>query len=242
MKDGNKKLVLTGMKDGIPIGLGYFAVAFSLGIAASNAGMNALQGFVMSFFTIASAGEYAGISAVASNATYVEMAVLILVANARYLLMSTALSQKLSPKLPLSHRIGIGFGITDEIFGINIAQPYPLNPIYTYGAYVTTIPLWAFGTSAGIVAGNILPDTLVYALSASIFGMFLAIVVPPSKKDRRIFIVVLASFAISCLVYFTPLRQMLSESIRIIVLTLIISAAAAIIFPREDEAEKEENQ
>lgn len=237
--DGNKKLVLSGMKDGIPIGLGYFAVAFSLGIAASNAGMNAIQGFVMSFFTIASAGEYAGISAVASNATYIEMAVLILVANARYLLMSTALSQRLSPKLSLANRIGVGFGITDEIFGINIAQPYPLNPIYTYGAYVTTIPLWAIGTSAGIVAGNILPEAVVYALSASIFGMFLAIVVPPSRKDRKILIVVLVSFALSSLVYFTPLRFMLSESIRIIVLTLIISAAAAIIFPREDEAEKE---
>ena len=150
MKD-NKVAFKKGIQHGIPIALGYFAVAFTLGIAARNAGISALQSLVISATNLSSTGEYVGFTSIAQKISYFEIALLILIANARYLLMSTALSQRLSPKLSLANRIGVGFGITDEIFGINIAQPYPLNPIYTYGAYVTTIPLWAIGTSAGIV-------------------------------------------------------------------------------------------
>lgn len=119
---------LEGMRDGIPVGLGYLAVAFSLGIAARAAGLNALDGFAASLFTIASAGEYAGFRVIASGGTYLEMAVVILVANCRYLLMSCALAQKADEKMKTIHRVGMGFFITDELFGLNIARPGALEP------------------------------------------------------------------------------------------------------------------
>ena len=124
MNETNAQVFRKGMKDAIPIGLGYLAVAFSLGIAARNAGMNAFQGFLMSMLNNASAGEYAGITVIAANSPYVEMAIVTLITNARYLLMSCAMGQRLTPGLSFGHRLLMGFDITDELFGIAIARPW----------------------------------------------------------------------------------------------------------------------
>ena len=173
-----------GMRDGVPIAMGYFAVAFSLGIAGRGAGMSALQGFVMSVLNHASAGEYAGITAMMALAPYWELALTTLITNARYLLMSCALSQRFAPETSLWHRIGVGFGVTDEIFGVTMARPGPVEPLYTYGAMAVSIPSWAVGTAPGIVAGNILPARVVSALSVALYGMFLAIIIPPARKNK----------------------------------------------------------
>lgn len=229
----HKLAFLRGARDGVPIGLGYFAVAFSLGIAARNAGLDALQGFFLSFFGMASAGEYAAITVIAANAPYLEMALVTLITNARYLLMSFALSQRLDPETPLRHRLLIGYSITDELFGIAVAYPKPLDPYYSYGSYLVAIPCWAAGTSLGIVAGNLLPARVVSALSVALFGMFLAIVIPPAKKDKAVRLFVLLSFGAS----FAASRflPMLSGGTRVILLTVILSAIAAARFPIPDE-------
>ena len=223
------------MRDGLPIALGYFAVAFSLGITARNAGITALQGFIMSMLNNASAGEYAAIAAIKENSPYIEMAVLIFITNARYILMSCALSQRLSPDLPWYHRLLIGFDITDEQFGIGIVHPFPLPPEYLYGSYLLTIPGWAGGTAIGIMAGNLLPDIVVTALSAAIYGMFIAVIIPPARKNRTIMVIVIVSFAASGAMSLIPAVAAMSESLRIIILTVVISAAAAIIRPVKDE-------
>ena len=222
------------MRDGLPIGLGYFAVSFSLGITARNAGMTAFQGFLMSLLNNASAGEYAGIAAMIAKAGYLEMALIILVANARYLLMSCALSQKFSPKTPMIHRLLIGFDVTDELFGIAVARMGYLPPVYMYGAFITTIPFWATGTALGIVAGNLLPTLVVNALSVAIYGMFLAVIIPPCRGDRSLTGLVAISFALSWLAERFSTVLHLSSGVKIIVLTVVISAAAALLFPRDE--------
>ena len=227
--------LIHGMRDGIPIGLGYFAVAFSLGIAAANAGMQPHEGFVMSVLTHASAGEYAGIDAILRQASYWSVAMLILIANARYLLMSFALSQRLSPKLSGGHRLLMGFCITDEIFGVSVAYDYPLPPAYMYGAALVAIPSWALGTALGIVAGQLLPTIVVNALSAAIFGMFLAIIIPPCRTNKVILGLVAVSFLFSCGSMLLPWVKAMEESVRVIILTLLLSAAAAILFPIKEE-------
>ena len=157
----NKSVLLHGFKDGIPIGLGYFAVAFSLGIAAKNAGLTPFQAFLTSALCHASAGEYAGFTVIAAAASFLEMATITLIANARYLLMSCAMSQRIDPKMPFFHRLIMSFFITDELFGIAIARPGYLNPWYTYGAVLFASPCWAVGTALGAIAGNLLPFRLV---------------------------------------------------------------------------------
>ena len=232
-----KSYFLQGMHDGLPIALGYFAVAFSLGITARNAGITAIQGFIMSMLNNASAGEYAAIAAIKSHASYIELALLILITNARYILMSCALSQRLSTDLPWYHRLLIGFDITDEQFGIAMVHSAPLPPQYLYGSYLLTIPGWSIGTAVGILAGNLLPAIIVNALSAAIYGMFIAVIVPPARKNPTIMILIMVSFAASGLLSLIPAVASMSESLRIILLTLIISSAAAIIRPVKEEEE-----
>ncbi|MCR5188180.1 MAG: AzlC family ABC transporter permease [Treponema sp.] len=228
------KVFLEGMRDGLPIGLGYFAVAFSLGIVARNAGLTPIQGFIASFFNVASAGEYALFTSMQAKASYLEIALITLVVNARYLLMSTALTQRFDPKTPLIHRFFVGFGVTDEIFGITIARPGYINPIYNYGAIIVAVPLWSIGTSLGIIAGNFLPARVVSALSVALYGMFLAIIVPPAKKNIVIMIAVLVSFATSYACTLIPYIKDLSSGTRTIILTILISTVVALVKPIPD--------
>ena len=236
------KVFFEGMRDGVPIGLGYFAVAFSLGIVARNAGLTPIQGFIASFFCVASAGEYALFTSIQAAASFLEIALITLVVNARYLLMSTALTQRFDSKTSLIHRFLIGFGITDEIFGITIARPGYINPIYNYGAIFVAVPLWSIGTSLGIIAGNFLPARVVSALSVALYGMFLAIIVPPAKKNIVIMISVLVSFAASFACTKLPLVSQLSGGTRTIILTVVISSIVALIKPISDSDETQENE
>lgn len=230
-----KQELLEGMKDGMTIAAGYFAVSFSLGIAAKKAGLSALQGFLASAWNNASAGEYVGFVLIAADASYIELAIMTLITNARYFLMSCALSQKLRPETPIWQRLLLGYDVTDEIFGISIAREGFLNPYYSYGAFIPAIPGWAFGTMFGVIAGNVLPPRLVSALSVALYGMFLAIIIPQSKKDRTVAVLVAVSFAASCLAATLPVISNASDGTRTILLTLVISAAAALLKPVKPE-------
>jgi len=239
----NRLAFRQGLRAGIPIGLGYFAVSFSLGIMARNAGLNWLAGVISSLLCNASAGQYAGYAVIAAFGTLAEMAVLSLVANARYLLMSSAMSQRIHSGISFGHRIFMGLYVTDEIFGVSMARPGYLNPWFTYGCAAVASPLWALGTALGCIAGNILPLRVVSALSVALFGMFLAIIIPPCKKEKKIAIIIVICFALSSAATYLPFISRLSEGIRTIILTVLIAGVAALIFPRPDEeSETEEAQ
>lgn len=234
----SRRVFTEGMRDGVPIALGYFAVSFSLGIAARHAGFTPLQGFLASLFNNASAGEYAAFSLIASGATLAEVAIITLIANARYLLMSCALAQRFAPGTPFFHRLLIGYDVTDELFGITISRPGALNPYYTYGAILLAAPAWAMGTALGIMAGNLLPLRVVSALSVALYGMFLAIIIPPARQNRVVAALVLLSFAVSYACGVLPGIRALSEGTRTILLTVLLSAGAAVLFPIPVEEEE----
>lgn len=234
----NKNELVRGMKDAIPIGLGYFAVAFSLGITGKNVGLKPLECMVTSFLVHASAGEYAGYTMIAANATYIEMAIMIFIANARYLLMSCAMSQKMLPELGFFHRLLVGFGITDELFGISIAREGSLNPNYMYGGMITSIPFWALGSAIGCFSGNVMPTRIVSALSVALFGMFLAIIIPPVREDRIIGVIIVICFTLSYTASKLSVLSSISSGTKTIILTVIISAVFALIKPHEDEEEQ----
>lgn len=224
-----------GILDGMPIGLGYYAVAFSLGIVASNAGLGPGTGFLSSLLTRASAGEYGVYSIIAAGTTFLEVIAVCCIANLRYLLMGAALSQKFAPDTPLWKRIVCSCCITDEIFGISIAYPGPLPMAYPLGATLVAATMWAAGTASGIIAGNILPDILVSALGVALYGMFLAIIIPPCRKDRALGFIVLICFIVSTLCSKMSFISGMSPGVRIVILTIIIAATAAAIKPVSDE-------
>lgn len=234
MKNTNANWFTRGLRDGLPIALGYLAVSFTLGIAAKKAGLTALQAMLASLTNNASAGEFVGFTLIAANASYLEMIVMEFIANARYLLMSCALSQKLSPTLPKIHRFLIGFEVTDEIFGVAVSVPGHLNPFYTYGMIAVAGPGWALGTYLGVLMGNILPANIVSALSVGLFGMFLAVIIPPARKSKIIAGLVAISMAASFLFSKLSVFAGLSSGMRTILLTVIIAGGAAILFPVED--------
>lgn len=223
------------MADAIPICLGYLAVGFSLGIAAGNADFSVAQGFWWSALNLSSSGQYAGIVLTREQASVIELILMILIANARYLLMSCALSQRLDPGMPFYHRFLMGYGITDEIFGLEIALPGYVKPVYAYGAILMAMPGWALGTCMGIFMGDVMPYVLAQALNVAIYGMFLAIIIPPGKKDRRILLFVVLGFIFSLAASCIPAIREVSSGTRILVITIILSMAAAIIFPVPSE-------
>ena len=158
------------------------------------------------------------------------------VANVRYLLMSCALSQKLDPKTPVWKRLLLGYCITDEVFGASIAVEGHVDPIFTYGAMMIAVPGWSLGTLCGVLLGNVLPVGLLSALSVSLYGMFISVFIPEAKRNRIVAALVLISFAASAAFMKLPFFGFLSDGIKIIILTVVISLAAAIIFPvKEDE-------
>ena len=233
-----RTVFMEGVHDGVPIALGYFVVAFTLGILAKTAGLSAWQGFVTSAVNIASAGEYAGFTVIAAQAPYLEIAMLTLVANARYFLMAAALAQRFAPDTPLLHRLAVSFGVTDEVFGITVARGGMVQPYYNYGALAISVPAWSAGTSAGILAGGILPAAAVSALSVALYGMFVWVILPPAKKSRPIAGMVLASFLLSLAATYAPLTSELSGGTRTIILTLLIAGVGAALFPVHEEQEE----
>ena len=212
------------MKDGVPIALGYFAVSFTFGMMAVAGGLRIWQAVLISLTNLTSAGQFAGLDIIFAGGSMWEMAMTQLIINLRYCLMSFSLSQKFRREESGILKYIAAFGITDEIFGISAAQE---GKVSNYGAMCVAIPGWTLGTLAGGISGSLLPDFMLSALSVAIYGMFLAIIIPPSKKSRPVLGVVAASMAVSTVFAVTPVLKQVSSGFMIIITTLLIAGLAA---------------
>lgn len=237
-----KEWFVRGMRAGIPISLGYFAVSIALGIAAKRAGITSLQAALTSLLINASAGEYAGFTLIAAGASYIEVILMEAVANARYLLMSAALSQKLETKTSFLQRLLLGFTVTDEIFGVSVAIDGKISPYFTYGTFIVATCGWTGGTFLGAVLGEVLPVSLVSALGVGLYGMFISVFIPEARKNKIVAALVAISFAASFACSKLPVVSDIPEGIRIIILTVVISLAAALLFPIKEREEVGENE
>ncbi len=239
-----------GVRDGIPIGLGYFSVSFGMGILATTKGFTALAALIMSATNLTSAGQAAGIEIIGealskgggalvfSLLTAGELALAQLVINLRYSLMAVSLSQKLSPRFNMLQRLIASAFITDEIYAVGVTRKGDIEPRYWYG--LATVPYfsWALGTLCGALAGNILPGAVGDALGIALYGMFLAIIVPPAREKRAVCLAVLFSAALSCLLFFLPIFDFLSAGFRVIICAVAAAAVCAAVRPVKEEAER----
>lgn len=228
-----------GIQDGIPIGLGYFAVSFTFGMMAVSGGLTAWQAVLISLTNLTSAGQFAGLGIIVAGGSMWEMALTQLVINLRYCLMSFSLSQKLGKNISTGHRLAVAFGVTDEIFGVSASQEGRLSPWYNYGVMSMAIPGWTLGTLVGAVLGNVLPGFLVSALNVAIYGMFLAVIIPPAKKNKSVLGVVIGAMAISTVFAVVPVLNKVSSGFVIIITTLIVAGLAAHFSPIPEEKEAE---
>ena len=234
-KYDTKKEFQSGLKDGIPIALGYFAVSFSLGISMVNAGMSSLDGAVMSLTNLTSAGEFAGVRIIAVGGTLAELALTQLIINLRYSLMSLSLSQRLDESVSFWKKLLIAFGNTDEIFAVAMNHQKSLTLPYMLGLQSLPIVGWTLGTFLGAVATNLMPERLSIAMNVMLYGMFIAIVVPSAKKSRPVLIVACLAIFFSCLFYYIPFLNGISTGITIIVSTVLAAVIGAIAFPIGDK-------
>ncbi len=232
----HRQTYFRGMQEGIPVALGYFVVSMTIGIAARGAHLTPAQATVMSLTNLTSAGQFASFAVIAAGAPYLEMLVSQAVINLRYCLMSCALSQKVDPKMPFYHRLIMAFGITDEIFGLSISQKGKLDPWYTYGCMSVAIPGWTLGTLLGILSTGILPASLLNAMNMALYGMFIAIFMPAARENKILLPIIFLSMAASAVFHLLPVFDFISSGMKIIILTLAISLAAAVLFPVAEEA------
>ncbi len=230
-----KNTYISGLYDGIPIALGYVSVSFSLGIQAASSGIPVLWMLLISMTNLTSAGEKAGIDIILAGGSLVEMAITQLMINSRYFLMSLSLSQRLTEEFNLPHRLAASFGVTDEIFAVASSKAHSVSPRYMYGLITLPYIGWALGTFLGAAAGNILPEIVTNALGIALYGMFIAIVVPPTKKNPKLLAVVLPAVALSCLIYYLPALDFISDGFSIIISTVSAAIIGALLFPIETE-------
>ncbi|MBM7867762.1 branched-chain amino acid ABC transporter permease [Heliobacterium gestii] len=228
-----------GVRDGIPICLGYFAVSFTFGIMAKNAGLTPFQAVLMSATNITSAGQFAALGLIGASSTYIEMAFTQLVINLRYCLMSCSLSQKINASTDFSHRFLVAFGITDEIFGVSVCKEGKLHPFYNYGLMTSSIPGWTLGTFCGVLSGSLLPERIVSALSIALYAMFIAVIIPPAKGNKILSGIILLSMLVSFLFAKISVLSEISSGFKIILLTLLIAGIAARLFPIQEVANEQ---
>ncbi len=227
-----------GVRDGLPIAIGYFAVAFTFGIASKPFGLDALQAAFMSFTNMTSAGQFAALGIIGSGGSLVEMALTQLIINLRYCLMSCAVSQHLPDGLPYYHRFLMAYVVTDEIFGVSIRQKL-IWPCYIYGMLAVTVPGWTCGTALGVLTGKVLPLRLISALSVALYSMFIAVIVPAAKDSKVLACLIPLAMLVSSAFNLLPVLRDISYGSRIIILTVSLSLAAAYFFPVHEEEEEQ---
>ncbi len=236
MKNGTLQDFKDGCRDAVPICLGYIAVSFAFGIEASKIGMTTFQAAMTSLLNVTSAGQFSALEIIARNGSFVELAILQFIINLRYMLMSCALSQKLSPEVGTLHRLGISYGVTDEIFGLSVLKKGCLYPMYSYGLIVTSVFGWVLGTTMGAFSGQLMPQRLISCLGLAIYGMFIAIIIPDTRTNRAVMAVVLSAMGLSTVFNRLPfLAAHISSGFRIIIITVVVAAAAALVAPKAED-------
>lgn len=240
IKAQKKQDFLQGIRLGIPIFLGYAAVSFVFGLQALQAGLTPFQAALMSAVNLTSAGQFAALELIATSAPLLELVVLQAIINLRYLLMSTVLSQKVEKSATTFQRMKIAYGVTDEIFAVSVLRKEELRPSFSYGIILISALGWVGGTALGALAGQILPDRLISALGIALYGMFLAIIVPRAKRSRKVLAVVLSAVILSTLFTYVPFLSGISSGVRMILITVTVSALAAFFLPPEGDLPKEE--
>ena len=227
-----------GLLHGLPIALGYISVSFAFGIQATSLGLSPLQATLISLTNMTSAGQLAGLQLMAAGAPLMEMALTQLTINLRYALMSLSLSQKLDSTMDTLNRLLLSFGNTDEVFAVASQQPGKIGRAYLYG--LTNGPWlgWTLGTLLGALAGSVLPEAVTNAQGIAIYGMFIAIVLPPFRRQKEVRAVVIIAVALSCLMTLLPALNFISDGFRIILCAIVASALGAWLMPQPEEDEE----
>lgn len=240
MSEYKKQAYQRGFQLGVPIGIGYFSVSFAFGMMAVSSGLSPLLALAISMTNVTSAGQFAGIQVMAAGGTFLEMTLTMLMLNARYFLMSLALSQKVSKHLNRIQRAFMSFCVTDEVFAVASMEKEPITGWYWLGLVTMPYIGWSLGTLSGALISGFLPTSLQDALGIALYGMFIAIIMPAAKHSRAIIGTIGLAVLVSCLLYYTPVFNQISSGFAVIIVTLVSAGMMAYVAPIVEEEGSEE--
>ena len=230
-----KQEFLEGIRDGIPICLGYFSVSMAFGLTAVLSGVPVWAAVVISLTNLTSAGQFAGMNLLAAQGLLVEIGFTTLIINLRYFLMSISVSQKVEVGMTMKERLAVSFGITDEIFAVSMQRTKELTSAYMAGLIILPVVGWTGGTFVGAAATSFMPEALSNALGIALYGMFIAVIVPPAREHKNVLFTVVAAIAASVACTYLPVIKNLSGGWRIILITIAVCLLAAWLFPVEEK-------
>ncbi len=225
-----------GFLHGLPIGLGYLSVSIGFGLLAVSGGLTIGQAVLISMVNLTSAGQLAGTRVMIAGGPLMEIAATQLVINLRYALMSVALSQKMDEDVRLPARLGFAFFVTDEIFAVSAGQPDTLQKPYLAGLTVLPYIGWALGTLIGAALGAVLPAVLRDGMGILLYGMFLAIIVPPARESASIRAAVVLSAALSCALRYVPELNRIGGGFAVVLCAVAASVFCAWRYPVREGA------
>lgn len=224
-----------GLRDGVPICLGYLSVSFAYGMMAVNSGMPIWSTVLISLSNLTSAGQFAGTNLILAGGSFLEIAMTTFIINIRYFLMSLTMSQKVKQEMTMPQRLSISFGITDEIFAVSMQHPRELTASYLAGLIITPVAGWTAGTFLGGVLTSLMPQILSNALNIALYGMFIAIIIPPAREQKAVLFTVVLAIGMSVIFTYVPVLSLLSGGWGIILITIVVSVIAAWLFPMKEE-------
>ena len=235
----NRKEFLEGIRDGLPICMGYFSVSMAFGLTAVMSGIPIGAAVMISLTNLTSAGQFAGMSILGAGGSLLEIGVTTLIINLRYFLMSISLSQKVEQKMSIKERLGVSFGITDEIFAVSMQRDHEVTSAYMAGLIITPVLGWTSGTFVGAAATSFMPEILSNALGIALYGMFIAVIVPPAREQKNVLFAVALAIAASVVCKYIPVIKNLSGGWTIILITMVVCVIAASLFPVEESEEEQ---
>jgi 4-azaleucine resistance transporter AzlC len=223
-----------GLRQGIPIALGYVPVSFTFGLIAVSGGIPVWVAILISLTNLTSAGQFAGTNLIISGEPLLEITLTTFVINIRYLLMSLSLSQRIAPETSLAKKCIMSFGITDETFAVASLERRDISFAYMLGLIFCPYWGWALGTAMGATVSSVLPAEIQNSMGIALYAMFIALIVPSSKKSKATMIIALVAIAISSLFTWAPYLKQVSSGWSIVIATIATCFIGAVLFPRED--------
>ena len=219
-----------GIRAGLSIAIGYFPIALTFGLLAKTAGLSMWEATAMSMFVFAGAAQYISLTLISTGVDPILIVLNTFVVNIRHFLMTASLNEKMQPDARWKKAI-YAFGVTDETFSVLATQKRDnIRTSFAAGVILISYGSWVVFTALGHIIGANLPAFLQAAMSIALYAMFVGLLVPSMKGNRKVALLALFGAVIHCALYWSGL---LSTGWAILVATLGSAILVEILYARK---------
>lgn len=231
-----KKSFKTGLKEALPIFMGYFPIALTFGLIAKSAGLSGYLAVFMSMTNFTGATQFISVNMLIAGMSVWNILFATLMINARYFLMSFCLINKLPAGIKTVAKRILAFGVTDEVFVLAMTKE-GLDKEFVLGSQVTSWIGWVTGTFTGVMVADFLPQSVLNSTGIAIYIMFVGLILPAVKKSVRVATVSGIAIVISAVLFYTPWLKELVGNWRIILTIVVTATVGTMLFPVEEEVD-----